>query len=347
MSQQIFDNFQGKDVILTTLTNQNGCTAGILNFGGILHALNVPDKNGEFRDVIIGHNDAKTYFEDGAYHGALIGRYGNRIGKGKMIVNGKTYQLALNNDGINHLHGGDIGYNRRFWDITSTSENSITLSLIDKDGEEQYPGTVTVSVTYTLTDENALTIEYRATTDADTYFNPTNHSYFNLSGYNGGKITDHILKMAVDFYTPTGDDLIPTGEIKSVENTPFDFRAGKAIETDLFQDDGDLKKANGYDHNMVLGEPGVYKENCCTVTDEKSGIVMEVSTDMPAVQLYIGNFLDGTYIGKDGNPVENRTGMCLETQYYPDTPNHPNFPSCLLKAGENFYSKTQYRFTVK
>ena len=346
MSQRKFDEFQGKEVVATTLTNKNGCTAEILNFGGILHSLKVPDKNGKFLDIVIGHNDAQTYFIDGAYHGALIGRYGNRIAEGKITINQKTYQLALNNDGINHLHGGNIGYNRRFWNIDAVSENSITLSLLDKDGEEEYPGTIALTVTYTLTDDNALVLEYRAKSDADTYFNPTNHSYFNLSGYQGGVITDHILQMNADFYTPTDDDLIPTGEIKSVTGTPFDFRTGKAIATELASDDADMKRGNGYDHNMVLGEPNVYKENCCTVTDEKSGIVMQLSTDMPAVQLYIGNFLDGTYTGKDDKPIVKRTGMCLETQYYPDTPHHENFPSCLLKAGEDFYSKTEYRFSI-
>ena len=347
MNLKKFDEFQGKDVMLATICNKNGCTAEILNFGCILHSLKVPDKNGKFLDVVIGHKDAQTYFEDGAYHGATIGRYGNRIANGEMNVNGTLYQLALNNDGLNHLHGGNIGYNRRFWDYSNVTDHSVTLSLTDKDGEEQYPGTVLVSVTYTLTDDNALTIEYKASTDADTYFNPTNHSYFNLSGYQGGTITDHILEIKADAYTPTDDDLIPTGEIKSVDNTPFDFRTEKPIAQDLLADDADLKRGNGYDHNMILGEPGVYKENCCTVTDNKSGIVMYVSTDMPAVQLYIGNFLDGSYVGKDNKPIEKRTGMCLETQYYPDTPNHPNFPSCLIKPGKEFYSKTEYRFSVK
>lgn len=347
MNQRKFDEFQGKDVIATTLTNQNGCTAEILNFGGILHSLKVPDKNGEFRDVIIGHNEAQTYFEDGAYHGGLIGRYGNRIGKGKLSVNGVSYQLALNDNGINHLHGGNIGYSRRFWNIDCVTGNSITLSLVDEDGTEQYPGTIRVSATYTLTDDNALQIEYNATTDQDTCFNPTNHSYFNLSGYQGGPITDHIMKMDANFYTPTGSDLIPTGEMKPVDGTPFDFRTPKAIGRDIGADDADLKFGNGYDHNMVLGEPKVYKENCCTVYDEKSGIMMEVSTDMPAVQLYVGNFLDGTYTGKDGKPILHRTGFCLETQYSPDSPNQPNFPSCILKPGEKFYSKTKYQFSCK
>lgn len=347
MTQRKFDTFHGKDVIATTLENKNGCKAEILNFGGILHSLIVPDKDGKFLDVVIGHTNAQDYFTDGAYHGALIGRYGNRINKGKININGTEYQLALNNDGIHHLHGGDIGYNRKFWDIDTVSENSITLSLIDEDGWENYPGTITLSVTYTLTDENELTLEYRAKTDKDTYFNPTNHSYFNLSGYQNGTIIDHTLKIDADFYTPTGKDLIPTGEIKSVSGTPFDFRTAKPIGRDLNVDDTDLKNGNGYDHNLVLGEPNVYKENCCEVYDKKSGIVMKVSTDMPAVQLYIGNFLDGTFTGKDGQPILQRTGMCLETQYSPDTPNQPNFPSCLLKAGEDFYSKTAYRFEIR
>lgn len=347
MNQRKFDEFQGKDVIVTTLTNKNGCSAEILNFGGILHALKVPDKNGVLLDVVIGHNETQTYFEDGAYHGALIGRYGNRIDQGKLVVNGVSYQLALNNDGINHLHGGNIGYSRRFWNMENVSDQSITLTLVDEDGTEQYPGTIQVSVTYTLTDENALEIEYRAVSDQDTCFNPTNHSYFNLSGYQGGPITDHLVQMNADFYTPTSSNLIPTGEVKSVDGTPFDFRTPKTVGKDLNVQDADLQYGNGYDHNMVLGEPNVYKENCVTVYDEKSGIMMAVSTDMPAVQFYIGNFLDGTYTGKDGQPILQRTGLCLETQYYPDSPNQPTFPSTILKKDEPFYSKTVYHFSVK
>ena len=347
MNQKKFDTFQGQDVIVTTLKNKNGCTAEILNFGAILRSLTVPDKNGEFLDVIIGHNEAQTYFEDGAYHGGLIGRYGNRIAKGKITVNGKEYQLALNNDGIHHLHGGNIGYSRRFWNIETVTENSITISLEDKDGTENYPGTVSVKVTYTLTDNNELKIEYSAVSDQETYFNPTNHSYFNLSGYQGGPIIDHLLRIDADYYTPTGADLIPTGEIRSVSGTPFDFRTPKLVSQDLNCDDADLKNGNGYDHNFILGEPKEYKENVCEVYDEKSGIVMKVSTDMPAVQLYIGNFLDGTYTGKDGKPILKRTGICLETQYSPDTPNQPNFPSCMIKAGEQFYSVTTYAFDLK
>ncbi len=347
MNQKKFDTFQGKDVLVTTLTNKNGCTAEILNFGGILRSLSVPDKNGKFLDVIIGHNESETYFNDGAYHGGLIGRYGNRIAKGKITVNGVDYQLALNNNDIHHLHGGDIGYSRRFWNIDAVTDNSITISLLDEDGTENYPGTVSVKVTYTLTDENELKIEYEAVSDKDTYFNPTNHSYFNLSGYQGGPITDHLVRIAADYYTPTDADLIPTGEIRSVAGTPFDFRTPKMVGQDLACDDADLKNGNGYDHNFILGEPNEYKENACEVYDEKSGIVMKVSTDLPAVQFYIGNFLDGTFTGKDGQPILNRTGLCLETQYSPDTPNQPNFPSCMLKAGERFYSVTTYSFDIR
>ena len=346
MNQRKFDTFQGVDVIATTLKNKNGCTAEILNFGGILHSLKVPDKDGMFRDVVIGHNEVSTYIEDGAYLGALVGRYGNRIRDGKITVNGTEYQLALNNNGIHHLHGGTVGYSHKIWNIDTVTESSITLSLLDEDGTENYPGTVSVNVTYTLTDENELSIEYRATTDKDTFFNPTNHSYFNLGGYQGGPVTDHLLTIKADFYTPTDAGLIPTGEIRSVSGTPFDFRTAKKVGKDLDIDCEDLKFGNGYDHNFILGEPNVYKENACEVYDEKSGILMKVSTDMPAVQLYGGNGLDGSYTGKDGQPILYRTGLCLETQYSPDTPNQPEFPSCLLKAGENFYSKTVYKFEI-
>ncbi len=347
MSQRIFDEFQGNKIIVTTITNKNGCSAEILSFGGILHSLKVPDKNGTFLDVILGHRSTEEYCRDGASHGALIGRYGNRIGKGKINVNGVEYQLALNDNGINHLHGGNIGYSRRIWTVDEVKENAVTLMLEDPDGCEEYPGTVVVRVTYTLTDENELTIEYNATTDKDTYFNPTNHAYFNLSGYQGGPITDHLMRIDADFYTPTAADLIPTGEIRPVDGTPFDFRTPKTIGRDVNAEDEDLKNGGGYDHNLILGEPKVAKKDCCEVHDEKSGIVMKVSTDMPAVQLYIGNFLDGTFLGKDGNPILRRTGFCLETQFSPDTPNKENFPSCLLKKGENFHSVTGYRFELK
>ena len=347
MNQRVFDVYNGVEIIATQLQNKNGCTAEIINFGGVIHSLKVPDKNGNFLDVILGHNTVEEYRTDGASHGALIGRYGNRIGKGKINVNGVDYQLALNDNGINHLHGGNIGYSRRVWNIDSVSENSVTLSLVDEDGTENYPGTIRLAVTYTLTDDNSFDIEYRAITDKDTYFNPTNHAYFNLSGYNSGPITDHLMKINADFYTPTGADLIPTGEVRSVENTPFDFRTAKAIGQDVEADDEDLKNGGGYDHNLILGDPKTYKENACEIYDAKSGIVMTVSTDMPAVQLYIGNFLDGSFNGKDGKPIPRRTGFCLETQYSPDTPNKENFPSCLLKKDEEFYSKTSYRFAIK
>ena len=347
MKQRVFDTYNGADIIATELTNKNGCSAEIINFGGVLHSLKVPDKNGKMLDVVLGHNTVEEYRVDGASHGALIGRYGNRIGKGKINVNGVDYQLALNDNGINHLHGGNIGYSRRVWNIETVTDNSITLSLLDEDGTENYPGTIRLAVTYTLTDDNALEIEYRAATDKDTYFNPTNHTYFNLSGFNGGPITDHLMKINADFYTPTGADLIPTGEVRSVDNTPFDFRVAKAIGQDVEADDQDLKNGGGYDHNLILGEPKTYKENVCEIYDAKSGIEMTVSTDMPAVQLYIGNFLDGSFNGKDNLPMTRRTGFCLETQYSPDTPNKENFPSCLLKKDEKFYSKTSYRFAVK
>lgn len=346
--QRIFAELDGQEIIATTLANQNGCTLEILNYGAIVYSLKVPDRNGAFRDVVLGHDLMENYKNDGANHGALIGRYGNRIGKGKITVGATSYQLALNDNGINHLHGGMCGYSKRIWNIEEVSKNRIVLSLEDKDGTENYPGTVLVTVCYTLTEENALKIEYFAKTDADTYFNPTNHTYFNLSGYDSAtQITDHVLKIDAQYYTPTGKDLIPTGELRKVDGTPFDFRTPKAIAKDLEAEDEDLHNGNGYDHNFVLGEPKSYKENVCEVYDEKSGIVMKVSTDMPAVQLYIGNFLDGSFKGKGGIPIRKRTGFCLETQYSPDTPNKPSFPSCLLRQGESFSSVTTYAFSVK
>ena len=347
MKQNVFDHVNGTEILATTLTNPNGCAAEILTFGGIVRSLKVPDKNGNFRDVILGHNTIEEYCNDGTYFGALIGRYSNRIGKGAISVNGVKYQLALNDSGINHLHGGNIGYSKRIWNIDKVCENSITLSLADPDGTENYPGTIKVQATYTLTNDNAFTIEYHAVSDKDTYFNPTNHSYFNLSGYNGGTITDHLVKIDADFYTPTDTDLIPTGEIRSVFKTPFDFKTPKTIGQDINADDPDLKSGRGYDHNFILGEPKVYKENFCEVYDKKSGIVMKVSTDMPAVQFYVGNFLDGSFDGKDGKPIAHRTGFCLETQFFPDTPNKPQFPTCLMKAGEQFHSVTKYQFDIR
>lgn len=340
----------GRTVSIFTLTNQNGMEVKILNYGGALVSVKVPDRNGCFTDVIGGYDCLDSYVGGDGYQGALIGRWGNRINKGKFTLEGKEYSLFINN-GPNHLHGGEFGYNAKIWDATEVDgdEPSLKLHIISPDGDEGYPGNLDLTVTYTVTKQNGLVLRYYATTDQTTILNLTNHCYFNLRGYASGSVHPLELWLDADTYLPTDEDLIPTGEIKSVEGTPFDFRTPKTVGRDIGMEQIDLKLAGGYDHclNFVGGET---KEPVKRgeLYDPQSGRVMTVYTNQPCVQLYSGNFLTNeAYPFKGGYRQVPQTLMCLETQHMPDAINHENFTNCVLNPGEIYDYTTEYRFSVK
>jgi aldose 1-epimerase len=328
-----------------TLINKHGVVAIITPFGGKLISLWVPDRNGKLGDVVLGYDSAEQYIAGNPYFGALIGRYGNRIAKGKFTIEGKPYQLATNN-GANALHGGPRGFHNVLWqkDTTDTTPGRTILTYISKDGEEGYPGTLQARVTYTLTDDNELMIEYEATTDAATIVNLTHHSFFNLAGAGNGDILSHELMINADRFTPVDAGLIPTGELKPVKGTPFDFTIPSKIGERINTNDEQLKNGRGYDHNWVLVKNRNEFSLAATVKEPTSGRVMEVWTTEPGLQFYSGNFLDGTDIGKGGKKYEFRTAICLEAQHFPDSPNHPSFPSTVLKPGEVYKQKTIYKF---
>jgi aldose 1-epimerase len=331
-----------------TLTNANGLEMRVTNYGGTITSLKVPDRSGHVDDIVLGFDTIDGYLKDPPYFGALIGRYGNRIAKGQFTLDGQTYQLATNN-GPNHLHGGVKGFDKVLWNAMPADGAdgvSVTLTRTSPDGEEGYPGNLQVSVRYMLTDKNELAIDYRATTDKPTPVNLTQHSYFNLAA-DGGDILGHELMLNANRYTPVDDTLIPTGELAAVEGTPFDFRKATAIGARINTDNLQLKNGKGYDHNWVLNRTGTGLERAATVFEPKSGRTLEVATTEPGVQLYSGNFLDGTITGKGGRVYKLRSGLCLETQHFPDSPNHPNFPSTILKPGQTYASRTVFTFGVK
>lgn len=339
-----------EDVFAYTLKNANGMQVKILSYGGAIAELKVADRNGCFTDIIGGYDSLDSYVRGDGYQGALIGRVGNRINKGKFKLDGKEYSLFIN-DNDNHLHGGENGFNAKIWEVTEKDgdEPELNLHILSPDGDEGYPGNLDLTVTYRLTSQNGLVIHYVATTDKKTIINLTNHSYFNLGGYASGSIHDLQLMLDADSYLPTDDMLIPTGEIKSVEGTAFDFRIPKKIGKDIGADDEDLLRAGGYDHcfNFVGGktlEPIKRAE----LYDEQSGRVMEVITDQPCVQFYSGNFLNNAeFPFKNGYKQTPQTLLCLETQHMPDSINHANFTDCTLSPGEVYDFTTEYRFSVK
>ena len=333
---------EGQPVELYTLTNAKGSEARILTYGGVVVSLKVPDRSGALGDVVAGFDNLEGYLTPPPYFGALIGRYGNRIGGGQFSLDGMVYHLAKN-DGANHLHGGVRGFDKRLWSAKQLSPQSLELSYLSKDGEEGYPGNLSANVTYTLTDAQELRIDYLATTDKETVVNLTNHSYFNLAGE--GDILAHQVMIHADRYTPVDKGLIPTGELKSVAGTPFDFQMAKAIGERIEQKDEQLMFGHGYDHNWVLNRTGSGLETAAKVTDPKSGRVMEVLTTEPGLQFYTGNFLDGTLKGK-GRVYTRRSAFCMETQHFPDSPNKPAFPSTVLKPGETYRTTTVYRFST-
>ena len=347
------DNFNkeidGKTVKLYTLTNKNGVKVEITNYGGKVVSINVPDKDGNLGDIVLGYESIDEYIKGNFYFGALIGRYGNRIAKGKFSLNGEEYQLATNN-GENHLHGGIKGFHDVVWEAITLEidgEQALELSYISIDGEENYPGTLKSKVIYQLTEKNELKITYEAETDKTTVLNLTHHSFFNLAGEGSGTINNHELMINADRFTPVDEGLIPTGELAKVENTPMDFRTGTVIGERVDSDFEQLKFGKGYDHNWVLNKENNEMSLAASVYEPTTGRVMEVWTDQPGLQFYGGNFLDATDIGKGGKAYEFRTAFCLETQHFPDSPNNPNFPTTTLNPGEKYTHTCIYKFSVK
>ncbi|MCA1560897.1 MAG: galactose mutarotase [Acidobacteria bacterium] len=336
----------GQQVELYTLTNANGIEVRAMTYGGIITSLKVPDRSGRMADVVLGFDTLDAYLKGHPYFGAIIGRYGNRIAKGRFTVGGRTYTLATNN-GPNHLHGGNKGFDKVVWSAAPVAgQSAVAFTRTSPDGEEGYPGNLTVRVTYTLTDKNELTVDYHATTDKATPVNLTHHSYFNLAGDDAGDILGHELTIHADRYTPVDATLIPTGAIAPVQRTPFDFRTPTAIGMRIDQPDEQLKNGKGYDHNWVLTRRGAGLQPAARLTDPASGRTLEVATTEPGMQFYAGNFLDGTLTGKGGHVYKHRAGLCLETQHFPDSPNQPSFPSTILQPGLEYRSKTVFTFGV-
>ena len=350
IEKQAFGEVDGKKVDLYTLTNANNVEMKVTNFGGIITSLKVPDKNGNFDDIVLGYNTLAEYVKANPYFGAIIGRYGNRIKKGKFVLDGKEYTLAINN-APNNLHGGPNGFDTVVWDAeTKQDSNSVSIifKYLSKDGEEGFPGNLEAKVTYALTNDNELKIHYIATTDKPTIVNLTNHTYWNLTGEGSGDILSHDLMINADMYTPVDATLIPTGELASVESTPMDFREATAIGSRINDDFEQLKFGKGYDHNWILNKSAENEMTlAATVYESTSGRYMEIYTTEPGIQFYSGNFLDGTIVGKSGKNYKFRDGFCLETQHFPDSPNQPNFPSTVLRPGETYETTTIHKFSVK
>jgi len=343
----------GREAHLYILENKNGFRAEISDFGGTIVRLLVPDKAGKLADVSLGMESVEGYQKGVPYFGALIGRYGNRIAHGKFTLDGQEYSLPLNDHPGNvpcSLHGGPEGFDKRLWQAKPGSHHghpSLTLTYVSKDGEAGYPGNLTAEVTYTLTDKNELRLDYKATTDKATPVNLTNHTYFNLHGAGEGTILDHQLVLRASQTTPVDAGLIPTGKLAPVAGTPFDFTSAHAIGERVGAEDEQLKFGGGYDHNWVLDNQTGKLELAGSLYDPQTGRFMEILTTEPGIQFYCGNFLDGTIAGKDGKKYQFRSGLCLETQHYPDSPNHSNFPSTILKPGSTLHSTTIYRFSTK
>jgi aldose 1-epimerase len=339
----------GQTVEIYTLKNRRGVEARIMTYGAVVVSLKAPDRRGALDDVVLGFDDLGGYQKSTAYFGAIAGRYANRIAKGRFTLNGVEYRLAVNN-GENHLHGGVRGFDKVVWTarpLTVRNGAALELTYLSKDGEEGYPGNLSVKVVYTLTDRNELRIDYTATTDKDTVVNLTNHSYFNLAGQGGGDILGHQLMINADRFTPTDAGAIPTGELREVKGTPFDFTRPTAIGARIEEPDEQLKLGKGYDHNFVVnGQAGVLRR-AAQVYEQTTGRVLEVWTTEPGVQFYTGNYLDGGDVGKGGKVYKHRYGFCLETQHYPDSPNHPSFPSTALRRGGRYRTTTVYKFSAR
>jgi len=338
----------GTPIELYTLTGAKGMQAGIMTYGGVVVSLTAPDRTGRFADVVLGMDDLAGYLTPPPYFGAIIGRYGNRIGHAQFSLDGHVYHLPVN-DGANTLHGGIKGFDKHVWKATPSSgaEPSLELAYTSKDGEEGFPGNLSVKVVYTVTAMNELKIDYTATTDKNTVLNLTNHSYFNLAGPDAGDVLGHEVMIAADRFTPVDSGLIPTGELRPVKGTPFDFTKSTAIGARIGQNDEQLKFGRGYDHNWVLNKGANGLTKAAEVHEPKTGRVLQVWTTEPALQFYTGNFLDGTIKGKGGKPYPLRSAFCMETQHYPDSPNKPSFPTTELKPGTTYHTTTSYRFSAR
>ena len=338
----------GEDVERFRLQNTAGAEASIITYGATLVSLATPDRDGLIEDIVLGYDSLAGYLEANPYFGSIVGRYANRIAEGAFTLDGETYTLARNN-GPNHLHGGVKGFDKANWEveqiIEDTNQVGVSLNYVSTDGEEGYPGTLNVRVTYLLTEDNRLIVDYEATTDKATPVNLTQHAYFNLAGE--GSVEDHHLTLAASHYIPVDSTLIPTGVILSVEGTAFDFRGGNRIGEQIDDDDQQLLYGGGYDHNFVLDRVSGDLVLAATVLEPESGRILEVHTTKPGMQFYTGNFLDGSITGKNGVQYGRRSGFCLETQYYPDSPNQPNFPSSILRPGEVYQTQTVFAFHVE
>ncbi len=339
---------EGAEATLFTLKNKNGMSVSFTDFGANIVTVIVPDKNGSFDDVVLGYDDVTGYESNSPGFGSFIGRHANRIGGASFELNGRKYELEKN-DGQNNLHSGFKGYNKFIYEaeiFEDEDSDSVEFSRLSPHMEQGFPGNLDISVTYTLTDDNELVVEYLAVSDKDTIVNLTNHSYFNLAGHKSGSILEQMVMLDADKFTPTDDALIPTGEIVDVTGTPMDFRKLKQLGQEIRANYGPLEQAGGYDHNYVLNTNGSEVEKIGELADEKSGRLMEIFTNMPGIQLYTGNFLNGV-TGKDGFTYQKHAGVCFETQYFPDSCNKPEFPSCVLKAGSEYNFVTVFKFSAK
>lgn len=349
MKKESFGAIQGNSVELYTLTNSHGIEVRAMNYGGIIVSLRVPDKRGHVDDVVLGFDKFDGYLDNKPHFGSLIGRYANRIAKARFTLDGVQYSLAANN-GPNSLHGGNVGFDRVVWNAEPFEKSDsvgLILTYTSKDMEEGFPGNLKAKVTYTLSNQDELTFDYEATTDKATPVNLTQHTYFNLAGEGRGDILGHEVTINADRFTPVDKNLIPTGELRAVKNTPLDFTKSTRIGARIDASDEQLRLANGYDHNYVIRRTGTGSELAARVCEPESGRVLEVYTTEPGVQFYSGNSLDGTVTGKQGHVYKQRFGFALETQHFPDSPNHPDFPSTILKPGEVYRTRTIYKFSVE
>jgi aldose 1-epimerase len=348
VQQQDFGTRDGRPITLYTLTNAHGVEVRAMNYGGIIVSLRVPDRKGQLADVVLGHEKAEGYMPNPPFLGAIVGRYANRIANGTFTLDGKTYTLPKN-DGPNTLHGGVTRtFDKVLWDGEPLKgKNGVAFSYLSKDGEEGFPGNLKVTVTYTLTDANELVIDYTAATDKATPINVSQHSYFNLKGEGNGDILDHEIAINADKFTPVDKNLIPTGELRPVKGTPFDFTTSTKIGARIDDNYEQLVLGHGYDHNFVINRKAAGMALAARVYEPTTGRTLEVTTTQPGVQFYTGNFLDGSVTGKEGHVYKRRYGFCLETQHFPDSPNHPDFPSAILKPGEKFHQTTVFKFSAK
>ena len=347
--KQPFGTHDGRPINLYTLTNSHGLEIRAMNYGGIILSMRVPDRKGQLADIVLGHDTLEGYIPNPPYIGAIVGRYANRIANGTFTLDGKTYTLQTN-DGPNTLHGGvKRTFDKVVWDDEPLThgENGVAFTYLSKDGEEGFPGNLKIKVTYTLTNEDELVVDYEASTDKATPINVSQHSYFNLGGEGTGDILNHELMLNADRFTPVNSKLIPIGELRSVKGTPLDFTSPTKIDARIEDPYEQLVLAHGYDHNFVINRKGDRLELAARVYEPTSGRVLEVSTTQPGIQFYTGNFLDGTVTGKQGHVYKKRYGFCLETQHFPDSPNHPEFPSTILRPGGTFHSKTIFKFSTK